>query len=99
MDPREVKVFVKLGEECAEIQQELAKTLLHGPYSYNPLEPMRGTNRQRLEKELGDLMYWLDEAVKAGLVDEHMIRHWEFDKRQRIASGAREKAPPQGGGV
>lgn len=51
----EVERLTLLMEECAEVQQIIGKVLRFGYESINPLVPEEGTNRDRLERELGDL--------------------------------------------
>jgi len=46
-----------LAEECSEVIQVVGKILRHGYDSYNPFDDKRTTNRNLLEKELGDLSY------------------------------------------
>lgn len=46
-----------LLEECGEVQQIIGKILRHGYESYNPFDKNKVTNRELLEKELGDLEF------------------------------------------
>ncbi len=46
-----------LIEECGEVIQAGCKILRHGYESYNPKIPNSETNRQGLEREIGDLMH------------------------------------------
>lgn len=50
-----------LQEEAAEIIQISSKILRHGFESSNPFDESETTNRRHLEKELGDLMYWVEQ--------------------------------------
>lgn len=47
-----------LLEELGEAQQAIGKILRHGYYSFNPdtLGPNNPTNREHLERELGDVL-------------------------------------------
>ena len=50
--------LIKLAEECAEVQQVIAKILLHGFEDTHP--KLNETNRQLLQKELGDVEFWIE---------------------------------------
>lgn len=84
-NPEGAKVLTKVGEECAEVLQELAKIQLWGLWSAHPSEPHKGTNQQRLERELGDLMYWIERADQLGLVNKQMVGHWAAVKEREMA--------------
>lgn len=44
-----------LAEECAEVIQIVGKILRHGYESTNPDASHKGTNREQLAREIGDL--------------------------------------------
>lgn len=50
-----------LQEEASEVIQITSKILRHGFDSSNPHDESDTTNRRHLEKELGDLMYWVEQ--------------------------------------
>lgn len=66
-----------LQEECAEVIQAASKILRHGECSCNPLEIDGSTNRQNLEKEIGDVLSAIDRLVKWRQVSRSSI-----DKRR-----------------
>ena len=55
LTPDEAERLAFLAEECSEVIQMVSKILRHGWDSVNPLKPEEGSNRARLERELGDL--------------------------------------------
>jgi NTP pyrophosphatase (non-canonical NTP hydrolase) len=55
LDQSEIERLAILAEECAEVQQIVSKILRHGYARYNPVNENITTNRELLEKELGDL--------------------------------------------
>jgi hypothetical protein len=55
-----------LIEECAEVIQAGCKILRHGYESKNPKIPLSETNRQGIERELGDLLHALSRLCMAG---------------------------------
>lgn len=66
----EAERLALLAEECAEVIQAVCKTLRHGYESTNPkkfLVPGENpeTNRQMLEREMGDLMHALNRCINA----------------------------------
>ena len=56
LSPAEEERLAKLTEECGEISQMVGKTLVHGWNNFHPRMPEEGTNRERLEKEIGGLL-------------------------------------------
>jgi NTP pyrophosphatase (non-canonical NTP hydrolase) len=54
LTPAEAERLAILAEEAGEIVQAVGKILRHGYESYHPDDP-RTSNRQHLERELGDL--------------------------------------------
>ena len=61
-----------LAEECAEIGQAVGKTLRHGYGSRNPTVDNGPTNREDLEREIGDLLWAIDLMAHTG--DISMLR-------------------------
>ena len=70
-----------LAEEMSEAIQIIGKVLRHGYDSANPLIDQSPTNRQELEKELGDVELIIYLMAEAKDIDRNVI-----DKR-RIAKG------------
>lgn len=57
-----------LGEECAEVAQDVAKSLRFGLDDRNVLNPSGPTNRERIIKELNDLLACADLLVDFGVL-------------------------------
>jgi hypothetical protein len=55
LTPAEAERLAILAEECAEVIQVVGKILRHGYESRAPKMPDSETNRQMLQRELGDL--------------------------------------------
>ena len=53
-----------LAEECAEVIQIVGKILRHGYESCSPYDSTATTNRQLLQKELGDTEWICGEMMK-----------------------------------
>lgn len=51
----ERELLALLMEECGEVVQVIGKILRHGYDSCNPLDPESPSNRELLERELGDV--------------------------------------------
>lgn len=62
-----------LIEEMGEVLQVVGKIQRHGLYSSNPLIANSKTNKQLLEKELGDVFNAIDMLCRAGDVDRSVI--------------------------
>lgn len=73
-------------EECAEAIQAASKILRHGESSYNPLDQDGPTNRDNLEKEIGDILSAIDRLVKWRQVTRSTI-----DKRRVYKTVQAEK--------
>lgn len=69
LTPAEHERLVILNEECAEVQQAISKILRHGYESTNPTIPDSETNREALERELGDLFHAARRLI--GCADVH----------------------------
>ena len=68
----------RLSEECAEVSQMVSKVFRFGPYSRHPTRPEEGTNIERLEGELGDLIAVVKMLVDAGVLDlDRITAHTE----------------------
>jgi NTP pyrophosphatase (non-canonical NTP hydrolase) len=50
--------LIKLMEECAEVIHISAKILIYGYDEVNVKKPNGPTNKVRLEKEIGDVVFW-----------------------------------------
>jgi hypothetical protein len=80
----EIERLAKLAEECGEIIQMVGKTLVHGWGSFHPRFPEEGTNREKLEKEIGGLACVIDMMIAAGDVSENSIMLANDQKTQTI---------------
>lgn len=47
--------LIHVEEECAEVMQEICKIRRFGVNGQHPREPEKGTNRERLLREMGQL--------------------------------------------
>ncbi len=85
LTPAEAERLALLVEECAEVIQIVGKILRHGYESYNPGDKNRVTNRNLLERELGDL----GEIVRligeeSGDLDITKIAEWQLCKQESM---------------
>jgi len=55
LTPAEAERLACLAEECGEVIQVIGKILRHGFDDWSPLDETKTTNRENLERELGDL--------------------------------------------
>jgi NTP pyrophosphatase (non-canonical NTP hydrolase) len=71
LSPAEVERLAWLSEELGEAQQAIGKILRHGYESKNPqyLGPPNPTNRESLERELGDVMAAIEMSMNNRDVD------------------------------
>lgn len=71
-----------LAEESGEVVQAINKILRHGYESYSPFDENKVTNRQALERELGNVYHWIQELVDASDLNMEAIEDaaWEKSK-------------------
>ena len=74
-----------LAEECGEVIQVIGKILRHGYDSSNPLLDVSPTNRQELEKELGDVELVISMMKSSNDVDGDAIQHRRKTKPAKMA--------------
>lgn len=86
LTPAQTERLALAAEEMAEASQIIGKILRHGIDSYNPfLPPPAGdTNRQKLEKELADVLLSIDLLIAGGDIDEKEIADRKRVKHNRI---------------
>lgn len=85
LQPEEVERLAKLTEECGEVSQMVGKTLVHGWDGTHPRMPEIGTNRDRLEEEIGGLLCVIDIMAHRG--DLRLENVWEAQDRKRREIG------------
>ena len=74
LSPAEIERLAKLTEECGEVSQMVGKILVHGWNNFHPRKPEEGTNRKRLEEEVGGLMAVIRIMTDRGDLDWGNIR-------------------------
>lgn len=73
-----------LAEEMGEAIQAIGKILRHGYESYNPYDPEHTTNREVLEKEMGDVADALLRLEDNNDIDGEMVEHHMVAKGLKI---------------
>lgn len=85
LTPAEAERLALLAEECAEVIQVVGKVLRHGYESHNPVfDADQSTNRQLLQKELGDLRAATRLMIRETDVSESEIARAYTDKTARV---------------
>jgi NTP pyrophosphatase (non-canonical NTP hydrolase) len=82
LTPAQIERIALLMEECGEVIQACGKILRHGLDSYSPLDPDQTTNREMLEKELGDVRYAEGLLIDSGDVSAQGIKVAERRKEK-----------------
>ena len=72
LSPADTEVLAILAEECGELVQAVTKILRHGIYSHHP-ESAQVTNRDLLEKEMGDVLGAMRMVCEAHIADRDAI--------------------------
>lgn len=95
LTPAEAERLAILAEECAEVIQMVGKILRHGYESTNPDATHKGTNREQLARELGDLhaaeerMLICDDISEGEIVDaqrEKFSRMTRYLHHQKVVT-------------
>lgn len=73
LNPAEAERLFFLLEELGECQQAIGKILRHGYESVNPLAKDNETNRDALEKEIGDVSCAIQMLHNAKDIDEAVV--------------------------
>ena len=73
LTPAEAERLALLAEEMGEALQIVGKILRHGYKSSNPVSGDTATNRQLLEKELGDVRHAMIRLCDAGDLSKSSI--------------------------
>lgn len=81
LNPAHHEILTKVGEEATESAQAVFKILLHGIESYEPSNPAV-SNRDRLENELGQLLFYMDLADQYGLISVDRV----FEAQRKCAA-------------
>lgn len=84
LTPAEAERLALLLEEMGEVQQIVGKILRHGYASRNPHEPNGQTNRQLLEREMGDLSHAIALLRNAGDVTSSRILEHAARKAEKV---------------
>lgn len=72
LNPAEHEILTKLSEESAEIIKAVCKSFLHGLDSCEP-GTSAPSNREKIENELGDLLFFMGLAIDQGLLNSEHI--------------------------
>lgn len=78
-----------LAEELGESCQIIGKIIRHGFDNFSPKDQTRETNRQKLQKELGDVINIIVMMSEAGDISQDAIELHALEKRQRITKWLR----------
>lgn len=70
--PWERELIDILEEECMEVGQRGIKLTRFGAQEAQPGQPL--TNKERLGREIGQLLYMINLATREGLVDELQVK-------------------------
>lgn len=90
LTPAEAERLALVAEECGEVLQAIGKVLRHG---YASTHPDGGpTNREALEREIGDLSAVCDLLAQDDLDPRHIVRAAR-NKRENMQKYLHHQAP------
>lgn len=84
LTPAEAERLALLLEELGEVQQAIGKILRHGYESKNPYDFSLTTNRNQLERELGDVQAVISIMVRNNDISTSEIREWHDSKLKKV---------------
>lgn len=84
LDVGEAERLALLLEEAGEVVQAIGKVLRHGYENYNPDDPARTTNRESLERELGDMAAAIQMMTERRDLNSAFIRHCQRKKLDKV---------------
>lgn len=90
LTPAQAERLAILAEEAGEIVQAVGKILRHGYESYNPDGDIRVSNRESLERELGDLSAAAQLMAGAGDIRAPVVDMWRGRKLARLTAPAQQ---------
>lgn len=79
---KEMEQLFCLQEELGEIIQAIGKILRHGYEEYSPYDETKTTNRQNLEREIGNANHWLNELCIDGKINSDEINRHSVEKAE-----------------
>ena len=85
LTPAEAERLALLAEELGEAQQAIGKILRHGYESRNPNQP-GPTNRESLEREMGDVYHAMVRMWAAGDMDGNAVTQRADDKAKSVVA-------------
>ncbi len=84
--PEQVELFGWLVEELGEAGHATGKLLRHGATIRNPFEPEGPNNRERLEKEFGDVLAAINYLGVNGQIDANNVYEHMRKKVEQVQS-------------
>lgn len=84
LTPAQAERLAILAEECGEVIQIIGKILRHGYDSSHPINLGGPTNRQALEKELGDVRWAAKFMCSQGDIKEASIKYNSNVKTDKV---------------
>jgi NTP pyrophosphatase (non-canonical NTP hydrolase) len=83
------EALIIAAEECAEVTQQICKIIRFGLDTPYVTAGDGTTNREQLEKEVGDLICMLDILFEQGIIDSNNVTRAEIAKREKLAKWSR----------
>ena len=80
----EAERLALLLEEAGEVVQAIGKVLRHGYESWNPNDPRRTSNRESLERELGDMAAAIQLMTGRRDLNAAFIKQCQVDKLKKV---------------
>ena len=84
MNAADRELLVCLIEECSEVIHAATKYIRHGADSYNPTLLTSPSNKQQLNKEIGDLGAIMELLDQRAILSDDVIHDYREGKLRRL---------------
>ena len=79
------EILIITQEECAEVVQAISKCFRFGDLNTNPKLPSSiETNRDRVEKEIGDMLAMVDCLIEIGFLNAGNLELAKYAKKNKL---------------
>jgi NTP pyrophosphatase (non-canonical NTP hydrolase) len=82
IEDSKIEALIIMQEECGEVVQSIAKIFRFGMNDvYQEI-----SNKERLEKEVGDLLCMVDILIERGVISDSVVNEARHSKREKLES-------------
>lgn len=75
--------ILQLAEECGELSQACSKMVRKRVFPQNPTPKTVEECEAAMNEEVADVLFCIEELVKAGIIDSEVVDEWYKKKQDR----------------